>query len=225
MHETYHVDRSSRRRRLLRRAIFVVVVVAVIVGAFFLNTQLHSDTTINQGQPTVTKVDIAEPKTKTVTEPTFKIDLPENWKAGEPADHADYHWDGTDKLSIGRALDIYVDSVPSDMAFNRLLPLEAQDDRIVPVGDISENCVNFTDDATIQPSTLTAPSKWAGVNFICDMGNKFRNVIGISSAEGLNYVTVGGARGSHRYTFVYTDHGARPSESVFLAMIRSFQAL
>jgi hypothetical protein len=91
---------------------------------------------------------------------------------------------------------------------------------------VSDNCVNFTDEKTANPTTGAASSKWSGVSFLCDTANDQRVVVGTSSAaEPVNTVTVTGAKGTHRYFFVYTDHSAQPKFEIFTAALASFNAL
>jgi hypothetical protein len=110
-------------------------------------------------------------------------------------------------------------------SLNRFLAVKADGNLLEAIGDISDNCVNFTDDSALQKQTLTAPSKWMGVNFICDMGNTLRNVIGTGSTDGLNTVTVTGPSGTHRYSLIYTDHSGRPNDETLVTVIRTFRAL
>jgi hypothetical protein len=210
---------------MLRRIFWVAVLLLLVGGFVAAKNFLKADTTIKQGTPSVTHVDIATPKTRTVTERMFRLELPEDWRSKEPMAGADYSWTSTEKTTTGRSLDIFVDGATTDLAFNRLLPVQASDEGVEAIGDISANCTTFTDEkATINPQGV-APSKWAGISFLCDMANTQRNVIGTSAAESRNNVTITGSKGIHRYTFVYTDHGARPSENVFLDIIKSFKAL
>jgi len=57
------------------------------------------------------------------------------------------------------------------------------------------------------------------------MANYVRDVVGTSSAEGVNTLGVSGPGGTHKYFFVYTDHSGEPDYNTFTQALQSFEAL
>jgi hypothetical protein len=229
MQNTYHVDQASnlRRKQLRRWTTGLIICVLLIGGWLWLRNNLKADTTIHQGTPFNTMVGVPESKKKTFEQSTFQIQLPADWIRQTPEQTgADYAWHGTAKGETARSLEVYVDEIPADMAVNRLLPIKAEGKGILATDTVSDNCINFTDEKTANPTTGAASSKWSGVNFLCDTANDQRVVVGTSSAtEPINTVTVTGDKGVHRYFFVYTDHSAQPKFEIFMAALASFNAL
>jgi hypothetical protein len=222
---TYHVDRStSRRRRQLVRTLWLLAVIAVVAGGLWLQGAMKPDTVIGDAKPTTTHIGLLP--TQNFQLRTFQINLPEDWKQVTPAvEHATYSWRGATAENNARALDIYVDATPSNFAVNRVVSLVANGAGVQAIGSISNNCSTFTLAGATDPQTGIAPSKWNGIDFLCDMANYIRNVVGTSSAEGINTVNVAGPSGTHKYFFVYTDHSGEPNFDTFTQALQSFEAL
>jgi hypothetical protein len=227
MTDTYHVDQHTRNIKRRRRRILAGVALVLLLGSFIWAKQtLTTDTVIHQSQPYSTTVGVPGNKLKTYNLANFQIGLPSDWVTQTPVNlGADYSWHGTAKGETARSLEIYEDEIPADRAVNRLLPIKAEGDGVVPTDSVSDNCVNFTDVKTADPHTGAAPSKWSGVNFLCDTASASRVVVGTSSDGAINSVTANGVKGSHRYFFIYTDHSAQPNFEIFTQALASFKAL
>jgi hypothetical protein len=222
---TYHVDRtSSRRRRRIIRGLWLLVIVIVVLGGLWLKSAMKPNTVIHDAKPTTTHIGLLP--TQVFHLKMFQINLPQDWKQVTPAvGQAAYSWRGATKDTNARALDIYVDTIPANFAVNRMVPLTANGAGVQTIGGVSSNCSTFTLASATDPHTGIAPSKWDGIDFLCDMGNYVRNVAGTSSAEGVNTVSVAGPSGTHKYFFVYTDHSGEPNFDTFTQALQSFQAL
>ena len=199
----------------------------VIGGVFAARNILQPHTSITQSPGVTRFVGASSSSTQHVAKSIFTLDLPAGWTAASPPNtpYTIYSWQGgLDTLDTARRLDVYIDRLPVNLAVNRLLPVQATDDRLDAVSETSDNCSNFTDKAAASATTGAAPSKWAGVNFLCDMGNYERDVVGIGSAEGINSVTlIGPTAGAHHVFMTYTDNSANPDFTIFLAIVRSFR--
>lgn len=222
---TYHVDKvTSRRKRRLARLLIVVGVIGVIAGGLWLRSALKPNTVIHDSSATTTHIGLMP--TQSFQLASFRINLPKDWKQITPsAALAAYSWRGATKETDARSLDVYVDQIPANLAVNRMFPLVAEGSRLQARGGVSDNCSTFTLASTTDPRTGVAPSKWNGIAFWCDMANYMRNMVGTSSADGINSVTVSGPSGTHRYFFVYTDHSGEPEYDTFTQALESFQAL
>jgi hypothetical protein len=222
---SYHVDKvTSRRRRRLIRTGLLLGVIGIVVAGFWVRHEFQPQTVIHGTTPTSTYIGLLP--TQVFHLPSFQINLPKDWQqVTPPTIHAAYSWRGATKENNARSLDIYIDNIPVNFAVNRMLPLTANGSGVQATGGVSNNCSTFTLASTTDPRTGIAPSKWDGIDFLCDMANYVRNVVGTSSAEGVNTVSVAGPSGTHKYFFVYTDHSGEPNYDTFTAALQSFQAL
>jgi len=223
--------------RLTRRPVFVITLflLAAIAAGYYLiimpntkNTLSNSDkartTTISDTKSTDTKVD----------EDLFTATLPGPWKLSAKDWDARYHsyqWISEDKKSAGRWFRVYVDTIPKDQSVNHLLPVKTEDGSM-SLGDISDNCVNFTQDAVpeekrpvnIPLNQAALPSRWELVDFLCDNANVSHQVVGAASTAGLNTVTLTGpTKGSHKYFFMYQDNNISPDYGIFETILNNFK--
>lgn len=208
--------------------IAMVLVVGLVGGGVTLGRQmLQPNTQLSQSKPYIGYVPVSSTPTQAIQKSVFSMNLPTTWKstAPPPIAYTVYSWKGSGD-DDARRLDVYVDKLPSAMAVNHLLPLEGDGDLVTITGLVSDNCANFTDKSTESAATGTAPAKWSGVSFLCDLGNYERDVVGTGSAEGINTVTVTGPKtGPHRFFFVYTDNSANPDYTLFQTILKSFRVL
>jgi len=220
----YQLGRSTHHSHKIAAALLFLVICGVVFGIVWLIRMLQPENTVTQSQPQTTHVSVPSAKTKTVKGDHFSIDLPVKWKAEKVNSIYNlYSWRGT-KDDAPRKIDVYVDTIPKTMAFNRLLPVKADNNRLLLAGDISENCSNFTDRKNTDRRTGAAPAKWSGINFYCDMANYLRNVVGTGSEDGINVVKVKGASGTHKFLIAYTDHSAEADFNIFTDALATFQA-
>lgn len=223
----YQLGRSTHHSHKIAAAMLFLLICGVVFGIVWLYRQLQPETTVSQSQPQTTTVSVPVTPTKTVKGDGFTIRVPKAWKSEEQnVIYNVFAWRGASKEDATRLIQVYVDNFPAKQAFNRLQPVKADADGLVLAGDVSENCVNFTDRKNTNKQTGAAPAKWSGIDFFCDMGNSARNVIGTGSSDGINFVQVTGESGkTHRFLLAYTDHSAEPDNNVFTDIIDSFRAL
>lgn len=221
----YQVDKSLKAQGVWRARLvgFLLPPIIVVAGAW-VYAYFRPTSKITMATPTASTV--RAPGHKTFKEPMFTIALPANWAAQKTiGSNAPYQYRGQDADDATRSLAVYVDTIPTGFAVNRLLPIEADNTTLETTAGVSDNCINFTDTSQANPQTGVVAAKWGGVKFWCDTVNYQRNVVGAGSAEANNAVTVKGASGSHRYFFVYTDHSTTPEYEVFTSALDSFKAL
>jgi hypothetical protein len=204
---------------------FVIIIILLAAAGFYAATHyLKADTNISKPpKPSVSTVVGQDGATKTFNEPGFTLALPKDWKyTGRSKDiYEAYTWEnGKDDPGV-RRLDVYIDNIPRTMGVNRLMPLQANGNK-VSVGNLSDNCASFTGDKV--PGNINTPAKWDGVDFLCDLANYERNVSGTSSAGNINEVTLTGpATGRHSVFFTYTDNSAEPDYNIFTGALQSFK--
>jgi len=163
-------------------------------------------------------------KTKvTIDKPLLKLELPVGWHeiSTDKKVAATPTYSFASPSADAQIMDIYIDAVPTTMAVNKAVVVSAQADGL-GYDTVSDNCTNFTESSLKDPRTATAPARWQTINFICDMGNYARAVVGTMSTEGINQVTVTGpTTGPHKLFITYTDNNISPSYSVLYEILRS----
>lgn len=216
----------SHQKRHIMLACIVVPVLAVLAGGSYAAAKhfLKPDTNISKAPPPVVNTVIAKNSaTKKFSEGDFAISLPTDWiYTGRANDiyHA-YTFENTAGNKGTRVLAVYVDNIPTALGVNRVLPVEASGDRVIP-NTVSDNCANFTGNKV--PGSASTPAKWAGIDFLCDLANYARNVSGTSSPGAINSVTLTGPKiGQRKIFFTYTDDSAEPNYQIFYDALQSFR--
>ncbi len=217
---------NKKKRRWPLWLAACLVVLLLIIGGVFLGTRVHTATTITQAAAVTTKVNNALATSKTFSEPGFDLKLPTDWTLREhiTGEYNIYRFQGTGKLSVGQILDVYQDTTPVNFPVNRVQPVEASGTHITADGSISDNCADFTKAAPASGQSGN-PAKWQKVDFLCDLHNTTRNVVGTSAAGSINKVIVQGEGGTtHSFFMSYTDHGLTPDYGALYGAIETFSA-
>lgn len=226
----YRLGRRSKKGTKRKVWLFILFIILVIIGAagyFVFRILQEPDETITTTQA-ITR-EYAPPQgedTKDFKQDTFTITLPSDWvlKGHNETPHNIYSFQATKKNADNRWLEVYVDRVPQDVAFNRLLPVIIENNKIVVTGSVSENCIEFTgpkgNPAAAGVDKLAA--KWQGVDFLCDMSNYTRNVVGVGTvASQHNIVLTGPSGGQHTFYFKYIDHNISPDYQILEKTLES----
>ncbi len=224
----YIVNRLPTPKHRARTIAVSLLVVGVIAGSGAAAWQnLDSDTKISRTPaPVVSKVLGAKSKTRNFTAGPVSLDLPRDWEQFTPetAPAGSVSWRNTAGNKGVRIITLYIDAIPTEYPLNRVLAVEARDNRITLLGGVSDNCVNFSGQGrVVSGGNGKSPARWEGVQFTCDTANYVRNVVGISSAELPGAVNLNGTTGSHRLFAVYTDADASPNHSLFTTAIESLR--
>ena len=210
--------KSKRRRVIVWCCVLLVLIVFSIIVALWFRKQLKPQVTIKQSTAITTKVSYSN-QAKQYTEPDFTISLPSSWHAlpRPVGPYQSYTWQSSDTVTDGQQIEIYEDTIPGAFAVNRVLAVTGEVDHITITGSISDNCSTFTAAGTI--------AKWEGIKFLCDQYNQERDVIGTSSADGINTVILKSQQTdkSHKFFFTYTDHSINPDYTVFTNALDSFE--
>jgi hypothetical protein len=223
----YRLGTPVRKRHKIALSLLGVVVLAGL--GLFIYKGLHltaaPQTHIKNAAPITSTYDVHTPQKVVIDEPLFSMDLPSGWSAYEPARGAPvpaaYNFKSVS--AEARQLAVYIDAIPQTMALNRVVTVSANGDKL-DHATVSDNCTEYTQPTAEEKSAGVADAKWQGVDFLCDIGNYERNVVGTASTEGNNQVTVTGATaGTHKIFLVYTDNGASADYTVFYGIIESFK--
>lgn len=223
--------------KLTRRPYFVISLILLLLvsaGYFFVIKPNSKNTITNNAGARVTEIKDTSPNDTKVNEKVFSVTLPGPWKLSSKDWDARYHayqWTSEDKKYPGRWFRVYVDTIPSDQAVNYLLPVKVQDGAMV-IGNISDNCVNFTQNAVpedkrpvfIPLNQSSLPSRWQLVDFICDNANVSHQVVGAASSGALNTITLSGdTQGTHKFFFMLQDNNISPDFGVLETILGNFK--
>lgn len=223
-----HQLHAHKPRRRLRKRWLAVPAILILTGAGYSGYLLKPNTTIKNAAPTTRSI-TKESNLQTFRRSTFSIDLPVGWQftAKQQDIYTIYHFRSALPGEQGnRLLDVYEDSSLPNFAINRMIPVSATDDGrlVVDSGQVSDNCTAYTTGATTGRATVGQTAKWQGVEFLCDMANPLRNVVGTGSKDGLNTVKLADQGGQqHSYFLTYTENNSKPDYSIFIAAINSFK--
>lgn len=223
MNQKYRLGYRPKRRG--RKVVAVVIPVLLILGGlggFLAWDVLRQETTVVSG-PGRSVPQVLDEQTSlqqtVIDQPLYSLQLPPDWKEVErrnAATEQSITWQAKKKGEDNRWLKVYVDKVPADLAFNRLLPVDPGGNAI-SYRQISDNCANFTNPGT--NNKIPTASKWQQIPFICDLPNFVQNKVGTNPIE-----LAGPTKGKHRYVFLYTDHNIQPDYNILYNALKTFKA-
>ncbi len=225
----YKIGRRSKKRVKRKLWVFILIILiivcaAIVTGIVYLLNQETEQITVPE--KAITR-EYAPPQEdlKEFHQDSFSINLPSDWvyKGHVTAPVNVFAYESTKKNEDARRLEIFVDRIPTDKAFNRILPVTIQDNKILVSGSVSGNCVEFTGINGVNPQTAgvaTLASKWQGVEFTCDVGNRTRNVVGVGTTEHKSNIPLS----NHVYYFLYIDHTIHPNYQILEKALESFTA-
>ncbi|MEO6760784.1 MAG: hypothetical protein ABI220_00190 [Candidatus Saccharimonadales bacterium] len=227
MKPLYHLGKKSRHHRIIEVVIGLLLLIAIIFGVYkLLNLSISPAENITNPPP-VTKAFVPDSAPqKHIDEPLFTVDLPNDWslKSHVTTTYNVYKFQGSKPAT--RLMSIYIDGLPPKFAVNRLLPVQAIGNRL-DHGTVSDNCLDFVSPSAVNTQqsqqTKIVDAKWQNAEFYCDIGNYERDVIGTSSTEAINQVTLTGSSSKHTLFFAYTDNGINPNYSIFYGILESFR--
>lgn len=210
---------------------FVTIFVTLLLvggGAYaywFFKNDTKGELRNNPGRQITSTIAATPEGTVHFTEPTFTFELPIDWKkTGEltTGPYHEYTFQASKKNADNRWLYVYVDSLPTDMAVNKVVRVEANGDKLTH-GEVSNNCTEFTTQSS--PRQLKVPARWDGIDFLCDYDSKTRNVVGTSAPGSMNKVVLQNVGFTKRaFFFVYEDNNYNPDYSILYNMLDSFTA-
>jgi hypothetical protein len=220
------------KRHQKRHAKLIIAIVITLLGSgAYLLIYFHptSAPTIQNAAAVVKHYDGDSSHKVHFAESNFSIDLPQAWKQVAHVTNPYNQWSfqGTTGDDRSRIVAVYEDSMPLTMPVNRVLILTNENNELSHNDSVSDNCINYTSAAQqADPEAIRTKvvlDKWQGVNFYCDIGNYLRNVIGTSSAGGINTISLTGkSSGVHKFYFTFTDATISPDYTAFYNMLDSF---
>lgn len=204
-----------------------MLILFLLIGTgIWAKSYFKASTTISPPPAPVTSVVTSnQGPTKQFDQGIFSLSLPADWiykgQQRQTAPYAPYLYENTKTNTGVEQLEIYVDTIPANLGVNRVLPVQSEGARVVPT-TVSDNCAAFTGNKV--PGSTSTPAKWDGFDFLCDLGNYERDVVGTSSSDGINTVKLTGpTTGVHQLFFTYTDNGSTPDFNIFTDALSSFR--
>jgi len=208
-------------------AVAAVIVVVIAGGVIYWVSRNHTSIQEVHNQPIVTTVEATPGMNQTITEPFFTIELPGKWKEiyrTNDKGKQTVEWQSTEAHRDARFLTAYVDNVPQDFGFNRLLPLTVLGDKVQP-GPLSDNCITFTNKDDPISTSGYKKATWQNVRFLCDAARTERNLLGTGTvADGLGAKVSGTTSQTHTYFFTYADNTSQVNLETFTTIMASFKA-
>lgn len=230
MNPKYPHRHWTKTQRIALVFVIILAVLASAAGLFvYIDMQENSSVAVQGKSQVVAQAVSPENKRLVVDHPLFTMELPQDWKEISRQNislEQSITWQATKKNYENRMLTLYIDRIPPNLAVNKIMTVEVQSNQLA-VGDVSDNCVNFTSGGAMNPAAGTGydkPAKWGGVDFICEMGSTIDNQIGVGSKSGMNQIAVTGTKGLHKYFFIYTDRNIQPDNSILRDALGSFKA-
>ena len=223
----YQLDRKSHkhvkmRKRLTWLLVFILIF-ATIYGISHLTLTPKQEL---RSSPQLSRKSTLPNQTKQlIKKPEFTMSLASTWKedAIERTSTAPTY-SYTDS-SNARIIKLYLDNPPTNLGVNRAIVVSGDADKLT-YGSVSENCITYTEASRANTQSGLANAKWQEVDFLCDMANHARAVVGTISKDGINQVHVRTGSGVMRKVFItYTDNNINPDYSVLYDMLQSLQFL
>jgi hypothetical protein len=228
---SYHHRKQRKRSAGWLWFWLTLLLIFVGIAGFIAWDVLRTRSEQQSGDVLVSQFEVDRPAVQTIQQDTYSFELPADWvevKRFNNKYDAGITWQATAAKQDNRYLTIYLNKLPTKLPVNRMLPVESIG-RSLRHGPISDNCAKYTPggkvDANAASKARPVIAKWDEVEFICDLPKVFDNVVGTSSSEGINSVSITGPeKGTHKYFFLYTDHNIHPNYEIFLNVIESFRA-
>lgn len=221
-----HRSPRHKKKHLINIFVFSAIFVLIIFGSIYykLISNTKKAAPISGPSQTVgTVLPTTQSQTITYTEKDYTVDIPSTWKLVPPTSSTvpgSITWHSQGIHTDNRWITIYTDNIPTNIAFNRLLPLTTNGTGLI-YGLISDDCANFSNGSLTQ----VAPAKWQGINFLCNLPNRYDDQVGTGSIGQVNSVTLTGPlNGKHNYFFLYTDRSAEPQYTYLYSIISGFTA-
>lgn len=222
----YHVGKQIHKHRRSKRIVIVLLlaVLFTVLVYWLMHLRIAPAATIRNDAPVSKNYAASQDAKVAVDKPEFKMELPHGWTERKViASPTGPRYTFSAQTGEAKVLDIYIDNPPTNLAINRAIVVSAQGSSLTHEY-VSENCVNFTDPKAKSAQTGFAPARWQEIDFICDMANYSRQVVGTLSRDGMNQVRTTGLSGTVRKVFMtYTDNDITPNYSVFYDILNSIQ--
>ncbi len=219
----YHFDkRAHKHAKLKKRLLWLLLVLffaAFLYILFHVRIAPKQDT---KSSPSVSKAYApTTERRQVITKPELTFEATSGWKE-TPVPQTAYSPRYVYKdVKNARILEIYIDNPPQHFGVNKAIVVDSSNG-LLSHDSVSDNCTTFTDGTNKDQRTGISPAKWQEVDFLCDMSNSARAVVGTISNDGINTIIVTTASGRTYKVFItYTDNNINPDYNVFYELLNS----
>jgi len=226
----YKLNKRQRRGYKIIGILFVIIPLVFLVasGVWYLVLKSNKTITSNFTQANG-EAATAQEATKSFSTDTFTLSLLSTWsyigKMNPTVDQNYYEYQDKNPKENNRLLEIYVDNYPTTFSVNRILPVQVENNKLLPAYDLSDDCSSFSG----LPSNAAAAglwiAKWQGISFNCSVNQPRNYVAAATVTDGITIPLQGLKTGKHTYVFVYIDQNSAPNYTLFGPILKSFQPL
>ncbi|MBL8121151.1 hypothetical protein JNM87_00165 [Candidatus Saccharibacteria bacterium] len=219
----YHLDKRSHRHKkaLIRLAWFLSLVSVAFVVYWLFTLRITPHQNVRNAAPFSTAYSPGKQRMQTIEKNEFTLQLMSSWKEFPVTVNVHIPKYVFRDEQNSRTLDIFIDELPTDFAINKAIVVSANGNGLA-YETVSDNCITFTELSKKDPRMGTAPAKWGGVDFTCDMANSARAVVGTISKDSFNGVRFETAAGTARAFFMaYTDNNITPDYTALYQILSS----
>lgn len=221
--QSYQLNRRIKHHRRLWMAAGTLAALGLLALITYrlLHVTAAPATTVHNAPPLSTNYVSSSPLKVRIDNPAFSMRLPAGWQAVPVTANVNIpSYSYKSPNAQAQQLDVFIDHIPTAMAVNRVVTVSARGAGM-DHENVSDNCVTFTPGS--DTTSGVANGKWQGTNFLCDEGNYERDVVGLASSEGINFVTLTGPlTGAHKVFMAYTNNNNNPDFSALYGVLESF---
>jgi hypothetical protein len=222
----YRLGKQIHKHRRIQRIAIVLLLVVLFAALVYwlMHLRIAPTATIRNDTPVSKNYTSSQAAKVTINKPEFKMEIPGGWTERKvETSPTGPRYTFAAPTGEPKMLDIYIDNPPTNLAINKAIVISLQGNGLTH-DYVSENCVTFTDPKYKNPQTGFAPARWQEIDFICDMANSSRQVVGTISHDGMNQLSTTGVSGAtHKVFMTYTDNDITPSYSTFYDILGSVQ--
>lgn len=222
----YRLGKQIHKHRRSQRIAVVILLVLFFAALVYwlMHLKIAPTATIHNDTPVSKNYTSSQAAKVQVDKPEFKMELPAGWTERKvEASPTGPRYTFAAPKGEAKVLDIYIDNPPTNLAINKAIVVSSQGSGLTHEY-VSENCATFTDPKYKNPQTGFAPARWQETDFICDMANPTRQVVGTISHDGMNQVHTAGLSGAaHKVFMTYADNDITPSYSTLYDILASVQ--
>jgi len=226
----YKINKRRRHGYKIVAVVFVVIpLIALIVGGIWYLVLKNNKTTISNFTQANGEVATVEEATRSFSTESFSVSLLSTWvfvgKMNPAADQTYYEYQDKNPKESNRLLEIYVDNYPTNFSVNRILPVQVENNKLLPSDNVSDDCSTFGGIPVNASASGLWVAKWQGISFNCSVNQPRNYVAAATVTSGIGIPLQGIKSGKHTYMFVYIDQNAASNYTLFGPILKSFQAL
>ncbi len=221
----YQYDKRTHKHAKLKKRVIWTTILIVFVGVVYglSRLKISPEQDIKNSAPLSRAYNSGQDKKQQFAKTEFTFTATSGWK-----EYAAQQGQLTPKylfkdVSKSRILEVYIDNPPEQLGVNKVIVVDSVDG-VLSHDVVSDNCTTFTDSSKKNPQTGIGIAKWQEIEFLCDMGNAARAVVGTISDDGKNMFSATTPTGRTYKVFItYTDNNINPDYNVLYDILGSLK--